>query len=115
MRGRNPDTFGQSLGTRGKWVLALVGVVLVAVAGGWGIWSSVHPGRYTASANGCINLNVPSSMGGSLIHACGGKAQALCRNAYTHTDKLARLTRQQCHLAGLDAASLGIPTPAASP
>jgi hypothetical protein len=115
MRGRNPENFGQSLSPRGKRVLALVGVALVAVFAAVGIWTSVHHSTYGASRDGCVNVNVPSSMGGSYIHACGGQARTLCRNAYQRRDKVSGLVRPQCQLAGLSAAVLNVASPAATP
>ena len=41
MAGRNPGHFGESLSPRGKWVLGVIGVVLVAVLAGVGVWSAV--------------------------------------------------------------------------
>ncbi len=115
MRGRNPENFGQSLGTRGKWVMGLIGVALVAMLAGVGIWSSVNQGSYGASRNGCVNLTVASTTGGGTIHACGGQARALCRSAFSQTDRLSMLTRPQCRLAGLGPAALGITSPAVTP
>jgi hypothetical protein len=105
MTGRNPGHYGQSLSPRGKWVLGLIGVVLVAVVAGVGVWSVVGKSSYGPSRNGCVTLNVVSSMGGAVTHECGAKARALCKNAFTHNDKLSRLTRPQCRLAGLGPAS----------
>jgi hypothetical protein len=104
MRGRNPEHFGQSLSRRGKWVMGMIGVFLLLVLGGVGVWSAVGQGSYDQSRNGCVNLTVVSSTGGAVIHDCGAKARALCRNASSGTDKLARLLRPQCRLAGLDPA-----------
>jgi hypothetical protein len=101
MTGRNPGHFGQSLSPRGKWVLVMIGVVLVAVLAGVGVWSVTSPSGYGPSRDGCVTLNVVSSMGGAVSHACGGKARALCKSAFSHNDKLSRLTRTQCRLAGL--------------
>jgi hypothetical protein len=115
MRGRNPENFGQSLGTRGKWVMGLIGVALLAVLAGVGIWSSVNQGSYGSSRDGCVNLTVVSSTGGAVIHDCGSKARALCRSAFSHTDKLSRLTQPQYRLAGLGPAALGMASPAVSP
>jgi hypothetical protein len=101
MKGRNPGTFGQSLSRRGKWTLGLIGAFLLVAIAGVGVWSAVGPGSYARSGHGCINLTVVSSTGGGVIHDCGAKARAVCQNASGRTGKLARLTRQQCKLAGL--------------
>lgn len=81
--------------------IAAVLAVLVAV----GIYAAVRPGSYDGSRNGCITVNVPSSMGGSLIHQCGADARATCNRAFAGSDKIALLTRPQCRLAGLRPAS----------
>jgi hypothetical protein len=78
-----------------------VGVLLVLIFAGVGIWAAVRPGSYGASSHGCITVNVPMSMGGALIHGCGPKARTLCRTAYTGHDQVARLTRVQCRIAGI--------------
>ena len=103
MAGRNPGHFGESLSPRGKWVLGAIGVALLAVLAGVVVWSTVNQGSYNRSQDGCINVTVVSSTGAGTIHACGGKARALCQNAFRHNDKLSRLTRTQCRLARLGA------------
>jgi hypothetical protein len=101
MAGRNPGHFGQSLSPRGKWVLATIGVVLVAVLAGVGVWSVVGKSSYGPSRDGCVNLTVVSSTGGAVSHTCGAKARAMCKGAFRHNDKLSRQTQTQCRLAGL--------------
>lgn len=78
-------------------VIAVIGLVLAAVA----IWAVVRPGPYDVSRHGCITVNLPSSMGGSLEHQCGSAARVTCHRAYAGTDRISRLTRPQCRLAGL--------------
>ncbi len=78
-------------------VLVAIALILAAVA----IWATIRPGAYGASRDGCITVNLPSSMGGSLMHQCGSAAKATCQRAYTGTDAISRLTRPQCRLAGL--------------
>jgi len=77
--------------------VAAIVAVLVAV----GIWAAVRPGAYGASGNGCVTVNMPSSTGGALIHECGQAAKTMCEHAYAASDKLSRLTRPQCRLAGI--------------
>ena len=101
MAGRNPGHFGQSLSPRGKWVMGMIGVALVAVLVGVGVWSVAGKSSYGPSRNGCVTVNVVSSMGGAVTHDCGAKARALCKSALRHNDQLSRLTRTQCRLAGL--------------
>jgi hypothetical protein len=101
MTGRNPGHFGQSLSRRGKWVIGTIGVVLVAVLAGVGVWSVVGQTSYGPSRNGCVNLTVVSSTGGAVSHTCGARARAMCKSAFSHHGRLSRLTRPQCRLAGL--------------
>jgi hypothetical protein len=107
MRGRNPEHFGQSLSRRGKWVVGVIGACVLVIFAGVGVWSGLHQGNYDRSRNGCINLSVVSSTGGAVIHACGGQARTICRDAYTHTDSQSRQTRAQCKLAGLGSSQTG--------
>jgi hypothetical protein len=81
--------------------MVIVGVVLLAVFAGVGIWAAVRPGSYGASRNGCVTVNVPSTTGGALLHGCGAKAQTMCRNAYAGQGIAVRLVRQQCRVAGI--------------
>jgi hypothetical protein len=79
-------------------VIAAIGLVIAAVA----IWATVRPGAYDVSRAGCITVNLPSSMGGSLVHQCGAAARTTCQRAYSGTDEISRLTRPQCRLAGIN-------------
>ena len=97
---------GPGLSRRGKLIVfSLLGVVLAAAIA-LGIWSAIGPDRYGASANGCVNLTVPSSTGGATLHYCGPQAVALCRSAYASSDKISLLARPQCQLAGLTRAKV---------
>jgi hypothetical protein len=90
---------------RDKRMIATIGALIVAVLVGVGIWAAVRPGSYGASHNGCITVNLPSTMGGSLVHACGSRAASLCADAYAGTGVAPRLFRPQCRLAGIPAPS----------
>ena len=79
-------------------VIAAIGLVIAAVA----IWAAVRPGAYDVSRDGCITVNLPSSMGGSLVHQCGAAARTACQRAYAGSDEVSRLTRPQCRLAGIN-------------
>jgi hypothetical protein len=103
----------EPLTRRDKRGLAAVGGLVLAALIGLGVWALVSPGGYGQSRDGCVTVNAASSTGGALQHACGAQAVALCRSAFTHTDKLSMLTRQQCRQAGLGPASA--PRPAATP
>ena len=62
--------------------------------------------QYGPSANGCVNLTIAGTTGGGTLHYCGGQAKAFCRTAYTSDDRLSRLGRPQCVLAGLTRAKV---------
>ena len=97
---------GPRLSRRGKIIVfSLVGVVLAAAIS-LGIWSAVGSDQYGRSANGCVNFNIPNTMGGALIHYCGSQAVDYCRTAYASSDKLSLLGRQQCEQAGLTRAKV---------
>lgn len=101
VRGRDPNPHGESLSGRQKRFLAVAGALLLVVIAGVSVWAARDPGSYGRSGNGCVNVTMPSTTGGGLMHACGADAQAMCRRARNGHDTLARLTRQQCRLAGL--------------
>ena len=101
MNGRQPNPRGESLTARQKRVFSIVGGLLIVLVAGLGAWAALSSGSYGRSANGCVNVVEPSSMGGAVLHACGSKAQALCRHAFTHQSRLDLLIRPQCRLAGL--------------
>ena len=110
MKGRQPNPAGESLTGRQKRIFALVGVVALAVVAGVGIWSASDSGSYGRSGNGCVNVTIPSTTGGGLMHGCGATARAMCRRAAAHHDQLATLTRAQCRLAGLLPAAAATPS-----
>jgi hypothetical protein len=101
MEGRQPNRFGESLNPREKRVMSIVGVVLLLIFGGVGAWAATDSGSYGRSRDGCVNVNMPSSTGGAIMHECGAQARALCATALTGHDELAKLTRPQCQLAGI--------------
>ncbi len=109
MEGRSKRLAGP-LTTRNKRVMAAVGVLVAVAIVGLTVWGASDPGSYGRSRNGCVNINMPSSMGGAIQHECGPAARALCRAAFTRHDQLALLTQPQCRLAGLSPA----PSPAPS-
>jgi hypothetical protein len=82
-------------------VFAIVGCAALALAVALGVWAAVSPGSYGRSSNGCVNVVAASSTGGAVLHGCGAKARAMCRNAFAHTSRIAMLTRPQCRLANL--------------
>jgi len=101
----NPGT--GSLTPRGKRIFLIVGVAFVVVAGGLGTWGALASGSNSSSGHGCVNVTVPSSMGGADLHYCGAQARSFCQQAFRSQDQLSRLARPQCVLAGLAPASTG--------
>jgi hypothetical protein len=96
---------------RDKRIMLTIGAVIVAIVAGVAIWAAVRPGSYGASRDGCITVNLPSTMGGSLVHACGSRATTLCTQAYAGTGLAPRLFRPQCRLANIPAPSGAAATP----
>jgi len=82
-------------------VFVIVAGLLLALLAGVSVWAAAAHGRYDRSAHGCITVVEPSSTGGAILHQCGASARALCRSAFSHTNRVALLTRPQCRLAGL--------------
>jgi len=90
-----------TLTPRAKRAFLIAGVLVVLALGGLGLWGALAPDPYGTSANGCVTVNLPSSMGGSLMHYCGDDAKSFCKSAYAHSDRISLLARPQCALAGL--------------
>jgi hypothetical protein len=85
-------------------VLAAAGITVVVGLGGLGAWAALSPDSYGPSANGCVNMTIPSSTGGATIHYCGEQARSFCRSEFAAaaTDAIAVRARPQCRLAGLN-------------
>jgi hypothetical protein len=69
-------------------------VVLIATGGGSGAGS--------ASGAHCVQVDVPSTMGGSGIHACGSDAAAFCRGPLAHSSDLRGRALPACRAAGYE-------------
>jgi hypothetical protein len=80
-----------------KRMIAVVLVVMFAVAG----WAIARSSAAPTSANGCVNVLIPSSTGGGLISRCGASARTWCASEFSGSDALALLVQAQCRLAGL--------------
>jgi hypothetical protein len=91
----------QPLTRLGKRRLVLIGVILVAALTAGIAWAAISSGSYDSSRAGCVTVTVPSTTGGALLHRCGAGARAMCRDAFTHSDRFSLLARPQCRLAGL--------------
>jgi hypothetical protein len=86
---------------RDRRKMVIFGLVVLVIFVGVGVWAVVKPGDYGASRNGCITVNLPSTMGGSLVHGCGAQARTMCATAYTGAGVAPQLIRPQCRLAGI--------------
>jgi hypothetical protein len=100
MYSKTPPTGGQ-LSRRQKRIFAIVGVAVILVLGGLATWGALAHDKYGTSANGCVNVTVPSSTGGSDLHYCGSTARAFCQKEFSASDQLSKFARPQCVLAGL--------------
>lgn len=99
---------GPVLSPRGKRVLLACLALVVAAGAALGAWSAFGPDQYGPSANGCVNVTIAGSTGGSVLHYCGSSARSFCRTAYTRTDRISLLARPQCGRAGLTEAALRV-------
>ena len=99
----------EPLTRRQKGTIAAVSAAVIAAVGGVSLWGVSHPGSLDRSRNGCITVNVASSMGGSITHACGTQAQQMCQAAFARHDPVSLETQRQCRLAGLAPASSSAP------
>ena len=95
---------------RQKRVFAITAVLVVLVFGGLTAWGVVAHDSYGPSANGCVNVTVPNSTGGSTLHYCGSRARSFCQASFRSQDQVSLRARPQCVLAGL-----GAENPAADP
>jgi hypothetical protein len=101
----NPGT--GRLTSRQKRIFLIVGVAFLALLGGLGAWGALASNGNSSSGHGCVNVTVPSSMGGADLHYCGAQARSFCQQAFRSQDQLSRLARPQCVLAGLAPAGTG--------
>ena len=86
---------------RRKRVFAVIGVLVILVLGGLGLWGALAPDSYSGSGHGCVNLTVPSSTGGATLHYCGAQARSFCQASFRSRDQISLRARPQCVLAGL--------------
>ncbi len=61
----------------GRLSVIAVAIVLAVCVIGAGVYGVVN-GFSRASTPGCIDVIVPSTLGGADVHACGAKAKTLC-------------------------------------
>ena len=95
----NPSAGG--LAPQQKRAFAIIGVLIVLVLAGLGIWSALAPDSYSSSGHGCVNVTVPSSTGGATLHYCGSEARSFCQESFRSQDQISLRARPQCALAGL--------------
>jgi len=89
------------LSPRQKRAFAIIGVLVVLIFAGLGIWSALASDSYSSSGHGCVNVTVPSSTGGATVHYCGAQARSFCQTSFQKQDQLSLRARPQCVLAGL--------------
>jgi hypothetical protein len=85
-----------------KRTLAIAGALVILALIGAGIWGAFAADPNSTSANGCVSVTLPSTMGGAPIHYCGASARSFCRSAFAGSDHISMLARPQCRLAGLN-------------
>jgi hypothetical protein len=98
-----------SLTSRQKRIFAITGIALILLLAGLGVWGALAHDTYGTSANGCVNVTLPSSTGGSTLHYCGSQARAFCQTAFTSAGQISQRARPQCVLAGLGQSSSAKP------
>jgi hypothetical protein len=96
-----------ALSPRGKRIVYLIAAVVLAAGAAIALWSGLSHDALDGSANGCVNVTIPSSTGGGTLHYCGSKAKAFCKNAFVNNDSVSLLARPQCDDAGWTRAKVG--------
>ncbi len=92
----------RGLSRRQKRTTAIIIGAVLLVFVGLGLWGSLARDSYSTSANGCVNVTLPSSTGGSVLHYCGAAARNFCHSSsVAGSSILAQHARPQCVLAGL--------------
>ena len=72
-------------------VVVVAIVVAIATSGG---------SKGGGAAPGCVRVDVPSTMGGSTIHACGSRAAQFCGGPIAHDPSLRNVALPRCREAG---------------
>jgi hypothetical protein len=86
---------------RQKRIFAIAAVVVIVVFGGLTAWGLLAHDSYGTSGNGCVNVTVPNTTGGSIVHYCGSQARSFCQASFRSQDQVSLRARPQCVLAGL--------------
>jgi hypothetical protein len=71
--------------------IAVVATIVVAIAT-----------NGSGTSPGCVQIDVPSTMGGSTIHVCDEKAAAFCRSSLAHQPPLNGTALPKCRAAGYE-------------
>jgi hypothetical protein len=95
---------------RQKRIFAITAVLVVVLFGALAAWGLLAHDTYGTSGNGCVNVTVPNTTGGSIVHYCGAQARSFCQTSFRSQDQVALRARPQCVLAGL-----GPKSPSADP
>jgi hypothetical protein len=90
-------------------IFAAVGALFILALAGLGAWGAVARDTYSSSGHGCVNVTVPNSTGGAILHHCGAQAKAFCQRAFRSSDQVSLRARPQCTLAGLGPSSPATP------
>jgi hypothetical protein len=80
------------LGPRDKRLIAAVGVIAVVAVAAFAVFLLTRSS--SASARGCLEVRVPSTMGGSTLRACGAAAHTFCRTQGDNATIAAACRRQ---------------------
>ena len=100
MYGRT-NRLSHRLTRRQKHVMASITGLVLLVFLGLGLWGAFVHDSYGQSANGCVSVTLPGSMGGDVLHYCGSPARAFCQAVLTGHDQVSVRARPQCQQAGL--------------
>jgi hypothetical protein len=102
----------RGLTRRQKRTMAIIVGAVLLIFVGLGLWGSLVRDSYSTSANGCVNVTLPSSTGGGVLHYCGAEARNFCHSSsVAGSSILAQHARPQCVLAGLLPSASAAPVP----
>jgi len=87
------------LGRRDKRLLAVVGAVAVIAAAA--LAAILIARSSPPAASGCLEVKVPSTMGGASLRVCGAGAHTFCRTQGGREPRIAAACRRQGFAADL--------------
>jgi hypothetical protein len=79
-----------------RWAVLLVAAAIAVGA----VVAIATAGSGPVSADGCVNVIVPSATGAITLHNCGAPARSWCRAEFAQRGETAQRIQQQCRLAG---------------